>query len=376
MHSTSLLSAVGLLGVLTCYASPARACPARCIRPPLRTFDDGAYTPGNLVYFKVLVDDPGQLSLKTADGKEIPANIRMIGPDRVYAPVEPIPADTSVVLTEPSTSCAVPGSSLPETVTYEFHTRAPLEIQLRDAGLTANEYGLISGLAEFGNANAGPIAFQRLGYGSIDATGAALHLLDLDVSVDGQHFLGQGGWPIEIHGVCTADGPIPQPLGTCHETIYGPGHHTVTAQPHIVGQSDPPPTVLDIDFGRACGVATCPAVPAPAAHSDAGTATPPAHAQAGASSSASSVDHAQTGPSPAVQKPSVPSASGGCSATGRGAGSKAAWLVMLALTCLRRRSGWRQALEQRCRLPSIARCTESGPAAVITNRSDHSRTWI
>jgi hypothetical protein len=100
-----LLSAADLLG------EPRWACPAPCFNGPLRTFENGPSIPGNLGYFKVLADDPGELSLKTEDGKAIPANARMIGPDRVYAPIQPIAADSVVLLTLPANGCAVDDGS-------------------------------------------------------------------------------------------------------------------------------------------------------------------------------------------------------------------------------------------------------------------------
>jgi hypothetical protein len=55
--------------------------------------------------------------------------------------------------------------------------------------------------------------------------------------------------------VCSASIPIPQALGgSCNVGIYGPGHHVVTAQPHIVGQADPSAVTLDIDFELACAL--------------------------------------------------------------------------------------------------------------------------
>jgi hypothetical protein len=363
MHTFYLRSwlrfAVVLLGALTGYASSAWACPAACIGSPLRTFGNGVSVPGNLVYFKVLADDPGELSLKSVDGKEIPANVRTIGQDRVYAPIDPIPADTLVVLTYPSSTCE---SDAPKA-TYVFQTRAPLDMQLQDGSLTATEYGLISGLTEFAtNMNVGPIAFQRLIYRPLGAAGAAPHLIDIDVRVDGQRispsFPASWDSPIEVHAVCTASDPIPQPVGTCHETIFGPGRHSVTAQPHIVGQLDPPPTELDIDFDLACGV--CRADPMPTARTDASMldAGSPAssveHTQddpaertdastLDAGPSADSLGHTQDDASSSTPSPGVSRAAGGCSATTvRAADGATTWLVLLALMCLRRRTVCRQ----------------------------------
>jgi hypothetical protein len=286
--------------------------------------------PGNLVYFKVLVNDPGELSLKTADGKEIPASIRMVGQDRVYAPIEPIPADTVVVLTYPSNTC---GWGQASKLTYLFQTRQASNLQLQAAQLTVSEYGLVSaGPTEFAT-DVGPIAFQHLAYGSLDAAGATTHLIDIDVSVDGEQRspFSSMSWDslIKLRAVCTKSAPTPQPIGLCHDTVFGPGHHSVTAQPHIVGQPDPPATQLDVDFDLACGL--CQAATSPALRSDAGASDE--------APATNSLDVAKTDSSSLAQGTSAPSGTSGCSAAGRSTGSGAAWLVMIALACSRRRPG-------------------------------------
>jgi uncharacterized protein (TIGR03382 family) len=333
--------ALALFGALMGAAMPARACPATC--QTLRTFGQGVAVPGNLVYFKVLVDDPGVLSLKTADGTAIAASIRMIGQDRVYAPIDPIPADTMVVLSYVENTCG--RNAMP--MTYAFQTRAPLQLQLQDAIITSGEYGVIGGFGETFSPPVTSLAFQRISYGSPDAAGAVVHLIDIDVNVDGRQF-----WvpypnnydmgPIEIRGVCSAIGPIPRVVGTCGAPIYGPGRHTVSVQPHIVGYADPPPSSLDIDFDMACGVSG--ATPA-----DAGARmSPPAPADAGvtmqladaspSSKAGSACTVALAQGDAAIQSQSIPQASGGCSATHQRAGGGVwPWLVMLALTCLGRR---------------------------------------
>ncbi|HKP61371.1 MAG TPA: hypothetical protein VJV78_31800 [Polyangiales bacterium] len=315
------------------YASPAWACPASCFRPPLRTFADGVSVPGNFVYFKVLADNPGELSLKTADGREIPASIRMIGQDRVYAPNEPIPADTLVVLSQPSNTC---DRDAPKSIS-RFQTRAALDIQLQTAHLTAGQYGLISpALGEFYPPYAGPIAFQRLSYGFLDAAGAALHLIDVDMSVDGQRLppglVGQWSALAEIRGVCK--NPVPRQVGTCPNVFFGPGRHLITVQPHIVGQPDPPPAELEIDFDLACGLGQLDA--SPAACPDGGTqdvasaASSPDQAPADASTSIADA-------STSIHAPSAPSAASGCAATGGSANGAAFWLALLTAIGSRRR---------------------------------------
>jgi uncharacterized protein (TIGR03382 family) len=338
---------LGLLTALIVGAKPAQACPAACLGPPVRVFAPGRLIPGNLVYFKVIADNPGPLNLKTGDGKEIPANIRMIGPHRVFAPIDPIAADTLVVLTYPRGSCSRDALS----ITFVFQTSAPLEIQLQPAVLTAGDYGLLSTLPALSSTSAvGPFAFQRLSYGLLDATGAASHLIDLDVTADGVVF---SAWPnIEIQGVCTKD--IPRAIGTCTQPILGPGPHTVRAQPHIVGQPDPPAAELEIDFDRACNMA-CPAAPPATASgaaatvagspalSDAGStaradADAPANAEAGHPAASSCPDAALPAPPSAAEN-----AAGGCSATGHPTDGFAPWLVALALVCWRRRRFTRRA---------------------------------
>jgi hypothetical protein len=112
-----------------------------------------------------------------------------------------------------------------------YRTRESLDTQLQ-AQLTAGQYGLIAGGPQRFITDAGPLAFQRLYYSPL-STGAAAHLIDVDLSVDGQQFpfwSESSGLPIELHALCTASGPIPQPIGTCPETIFGPGSHVVRVQ--------------------------------------------------------------------------------------------------------------------------------------------------
>jgi hypothetical protein len=47
--------------------------------PPVRLFGENAQVPGNLIYFKVLEDNPGMLILRKSDGTPIAASIRQIG---------------------------------------------------------------------------------------------------------------------------------------------------------------------------------------------------------------------------------------------------------------------------------------------------------
>lgn len=68
---------------------PAASCSRRCSDAPVRLFPAVAEVPGNLIYFKVLVADPGRLQLVTVGGQSVPANVRRIGDDRVFAPEQP-----------------------------------------------------------------------------------------------------------------------------------------------------------------------------------------------------------------------------------------------------------------------------------------------
>lgn len=328
---SSFVSGACLLAVLTAYGSSARACPSVCFHP-LRLFSSGASIPGNLVYFKVFVDRPIELSLKTADGTVIPASIRTIGNDRVFAPDEPIPPDTLVVLTYPSHACG--GDA--DKIDFAFRTRESQEIALQAGRVVPREYGVVSPGSLTFTSNVNSLAFQRFSFdGSYDTTGAARHLTDFEVSVDGQPApIIATSWDsaLELHAVCEAHGAVPQPIGTCHETILGPGQHVVSIQPHVVGFADPLPAQLDIDFDDACGLGRADPKPTAAA----GAGTPQNQPQAGASAAS------ETSPPRRITIPSTQSAAdGGCSTTGRRDSAGAAWLALLALSFLRRKKSAR-----------------------------------
>src|SRR4051812_37448205 len=126
---SSWLTLLGL-GVVAVVgrAGDARACSPPCetsVAVPLV-----ASMPGNLVSFRVTLDNPETLSLATAAGAPILTHIVTRAGDRLFEPVEPFGAESSLVLTY--TRCPGDVAQLGE---FAFTTDEPSDIELRPSAL-------------------------------------------------------------------------------------------------------------------------------------------------------------------------------------------------------------------------------------------------
>ncbi len=220
-------------------AAPAEACSPPFCPAPVRV-PAGGRLPGNLFYFKVLVEAPGALSLHTAEGEPIAASIRTIGNDRVFAPEQPIAAGTSVVL-EYATECALEG--VPQSA--ELLADPPSSIELGPAELAVLERGTASpGLAD-------EASFVRVRHFSGDANGTATPLMDHTYTVDGlPASLGEvnGQQVVQVSARCRPSDTRSQ-QDTCG-VVYSvaPGLHTVEARTTIVGAvTQPEPVRLAVE---------------------------------------------------------------------------------------------------------------------------------
>ena len=220
-------------------ASPAAACELECLAPV--QLPPGAELPGNMLYFKLRVGDPGELTLRTAEGEPVSAGIRTIERDRVFVPDAPIPAGTELVL-EYTSSCGAPSS-------FEFVAAPHGALELRPGALLIEE----EGAAHPGQI--GEQSYVRVRYYSPDTNGLGEALMSHRFTVDGEPALltRVGGVDlIEVAARCrpVAEEPLIDECGVVR--TVAPGHHTVVATTTIVGQAvQPEPVALDVEVSCA-----------------------------------------------------------------------------------------------------------------------------
>jgi hypothetical protein len=236
------IAAAVLVSVLAFSTGRARACSISSCNPPIRLFGaEGMYVPGDLVYFKVLVDDPGTLLLRTANGEPIEASIRIIGNDRVFAPTDAIAPETDVVL-EYTMACAEPVES-----SYAFITTEPAASQPPSEGLLMLfEHGV-------NLEHNGQSVFQRIRYfppGNPSASYLATHELTIDgvtVSLFVKHPSDDGAIVFDVATSCVPEleSPGEDSCGDLISTLAG--DHEVVAQTTIVGiEQQPEPFELHV----------------------------------------------------------------------------------------------------------------------------------
>lgn len=299
-------------------APRAMACSRACSAPV--QLPRGAELPGNMLYFKLLSDSPGELLLRTAAGEPIAAGVRTIANDRVFAPEAPVPAGTELVL-EYTSDCGVASE-------FELIAAPHGELELRPAALVIDEQGLQN------PGQLGEISFLRLRYYSPDVNGLAASLMSHRFTLDGHPVdtvTIDGTELIQVATACRPllDEPLIDTCGFLRQVM--PGLHTVVATTTIVGQAtQPEPVTLEVEVscGEGSVVDEAPAEPSLPAIDTRVTSdgTPPPLPAPPASSS----------------EPRASEASG-CSLTAAPASSAVgggAWIAALALlaTRLRRRA--------------------------------------
>lgn len=237
----------GLLATasVTGFRPTAHACsplPATC-KPPVRLFPVDE-VPGDHIFFKTLVDAPGELSLRDANGRLIEADVRMIGGDRVFAPSAPVAAGQTLTLSYTTVCPGNAATSLsPSKQTYTFKTYT----DMASPGFTP-----AIGLSEIGTAWPGtPNAerFVRLGYDSL-AGSAQHHLEDVFVTVDGKSYaLNRSTFAVELRSRCNQ--PEKDAIDSCGAVwSYAAGKHEVEIWSTIVGAGEQPHAKLTVELTR------------------------------------------------------------------------------------------------------------------------------
>lgn len=185
---------------------------------------------GNLVYFKVLATEPGRLELVTAKGGRVPASIRRIGPDRVFAPEKPLPAGQELVL-HYQQHCSGKLTDRKQA----FRTAAPAQPKLRAAELQITEQG-----TRYPGDARNESRFYRVQYYAPEETAVATHLLETTFRIDGRRLELEKPFPempiVLIEAWCNPEWATGWHVDTCGRLHHIPvGEHTLTADSHFVG---------------------------------------------------------------------------------------------------------------------------------------------
>jgi hypothetical protein len=216
----------------------AHACSHAC-SPPVRLFGANASVPADLVLFKITVPDPGALSLRTVDGAEVAARIRMMGADRVFAPDVPPPAGVTLRLHYNDACYRHSGA---EARQYEFRTHEPLSTSPRPAELRVIEQGV-----QYPGQPDREAVFFRLRHQAPEVSGSAEHLMDHAATVDGRPTAFFQG-AVDVITRCLP--VIPSWRATQCNTYdeVPPGKHTVEVTTSVVGaEAQPVPVRLEVD---------------------------------------------------------------------------------------------------------------------------------
>lgn len=233
-----LCSAFVISGTVLYLDAPARACgEPDCFDPVRLLGQEGSEIPGNLVFFEVLSNDPGTLTLRTRAGQPIAASTRMMGDDLVFAPVQTIPAGTEVELVF-TVQCRS-GTEPPREKVYPFRAGPevnvipqPAEIEIISQGI-----GYPERLAE-------RHGFVELLYRSPNFSGDGAHLENHFATIDGDRITSRQTSPtstLEVHIRSSCDpGDTEVERDSCGD-IYGvpPGSHVVEFWTEVVGQNGP-----------------------------------------------------------------------------------------------------------------------------------------
>jgi hypothetical protein len=251
-----------MLGAALLLPRRALACSTiLACEPPVRLFPEGARVPGNLVYFKVKAAEPGALTLRSSDGRAVPAGIRTIGRDRVFAPDADVPPDQQLEL-EYTPVC--PPGLQPVQTKFAFTTAPAQPLEIPTPTLSVEERGESR---EHGAAYGVLAASVSLRYKAVCESCSAAHLTDT-------HFDGDEGWgqvagdSIELLTSCEGL----QVDNSCTGYVLAPpGNYTVKAWSSVVGESKPPArAVREVELR--CGLDGCAVGGARQASPDAGAA--------------------------------------------------------------------------------------------------------
>jgi hypothetical protein len=207
----------------------ARACSRANCQSPVRLFQPDR-VPANLVWFRVDVPDPGPLQLRAADGSAVPASIRVIGPDRVFAPDSPPAADQRLTL-HYRPACLFPDQAgeppNPTERTFSFNVIAEGEMRLESSELVMTE----KGIGYRGSARDMVVRYAHI---LPDRAANAWHLADTTWTITGRPY--RASWnPDAVVSFCTApvQGWFPDSCG--NYAAVPPGKHLLKAVTRMVG---------------------------------------------------------------------------------------------------------------------------------------------
>jgi MYXO-CTERM domain-containing protein len=210
----------------------ARACSFDTCPSPVRLVSTRADIPANLIFFKVLVEDPGPLELRMADGTLVPASIRMIGPDRVYAPdAPPAPGQPLTLQFRAVCHSAIPGRPAPppESRTFEFRVGPAREVALRAPSLK-----IVETAVSHRGVSAEQSVIVRFRYDSPDRTGNMEHLTDTLFTIDGMGF--GSGLDTVVRSYCGQHRSVPDSCGHFSDVPGRP--YMLQARTRIVGERE------------------------------------------------------------------------------------------------------------------------------------------
>lgn len=196
---------------------------------PLRLFPRAGGIPGNLVFFK-LFDQPGAAaagtpSLHTSDGTPIPASVRNIGGDRVFAPISDLPLGLEVEL-EFDEVCPSGAALTPQHHTFRFTT-----------GPAASPEPVTTSLRLLDRGVEGDTGFTRV---QLSSSGVAVeHLTDSLVRV-GFDTLGVASDGVVRLGT-DCDEPELSTVDSCvGTTSFGAGNYLIVSETSVVGSGAEP----------------------------------------------------------------------------------------------------------------------------------------
>jgi hypothetical protein len=186
-----------------------------------------------LVYFKVLAAQPGRLELVSAKGGRVPASIRSIGSDRVFAPEKPLPAGQELVL-HYQQHCSGKLTDQKQV----FRTGPPAQPKLRAAALQITEQG-----TRYPGDARNESRFYRVRYYSPEETAVANHLLETTFRIDGRQLELEKPFPempiVLIEAWCNAEWATGWHVDSCGRLHHVPvGEHTLTVDSHLVGYDE------------------------------------------------------------------------------------------------------------------------------------------
>jgi hypothetical protein len=255
--SGARLAALGVVTTavaLFAVVETASACLTDACDPPVR-LAAMEFVPGNLVYFEITAENPAAMTMRTAAGEPIPASIRTIGNDRVFAPDAPIPPETDVVL-EYEESCHSSSTQPPGRGEFAFRTVEHRPVTFQPGHLFLDEYGVAApgqGLER---------AFVRV---RLQPMADAEHLMRHALSVDGHPLrawpLFGSAWQASVDTYCLEGYPEIY-FDSCGGVSHVPeGRHTLILTSHVIGH-DVPLEPLTLEVETRCPTADADAPPA------------------------------------------------------------------------------------------------------------------